>query len=109
MENEEILQLLSKIDKKTDKILNLVTKIAKTLHLIPVTEKEEREIQIQQRTNLSIAAKVTNDLDAMENKTSEGAGFNGNVFDILREASDNEILGDVIGEDFLGAGKTENA
>ena len=109
MENEEILQLLSKIDKKTDKILNLVTKIAKTLHLIPVTEKEEREIQIQQRTNLSIAAKVTNDLDAMENKNAESAGFNGNVFDILREASDNEILGDVIGEDFLGTGKTENA
>ena len=43
MENEEILQILSKLDKKLDKILALNTKIAKALHLLPVTEKEERD------------------------------------------------------------------
>ena len=45
-ENDEILQYLSKIDKKQDKILNLLTKVAKTLHLLPVTEKEELETDL---------------------------------------------------------------
>ena len=70
-ENDEILQYLSKIDKKLDRILNLLTKIAKTLHLLPVTEKEERDIQLTQRKNLTQAAKVNDDLNKMENKPSE--------------------------------------
>lgn len=103
MDNEEILQKLSNIEKKVDKVLNLTTKIAKTLHLIPVTEKEERAIQLLQRSNLAIAAKVTNDLDAMENKDSEEPSFGGNVFDFISNASDNEVLGDIIGDDYLNA------
>lgn len=102
MDNEEILQKLSNIDKKLDKILNLTTKIAKTLHLLPVTEKEERDIQLLQRKNLATAAKITNELDAMENKESEDATITGNVFDFISNASDNEVLSDIIGEDYLG-------
>ena len=103
MNDEEILQIVSKIDKKVDKILNLTTKIAKTLHLIPVTEKEEREIQLLQRKNLGIAAKVTNELDAMENKeTEEDMSLHSYVSNILTNASDAEVLGDIIGDDYLG-------
>ena len=86
-----------------DKILNLTTKIAKTLHLIPVTEKEEREIQLLQRKNLGIAAKVTNELDAMENKeTEEDMSLHSYVSNILNSASDADVLGDIIGDDYLG-------
>ena len=45
--DEQIDKLNDKIDKLTKsvaKLLTLNTKIAKTLHLLPVTEKEERDM-----------------------------------------------------------------
>ena len=89
--------LLTKIDKKLDKILNMQTKIAKALHLIPVTEKEERDIQIQQRKNLSQAAKVNDDLNAMENKNIDSPPTLDTLF-----TSKEEIYNDILGDDFLG-------
>ena len=90
-------ELLTKIDKKLDKILNMQTKIAKALHLIPVTEKEERAIQIQQRKNLEQAAKVNDDLNAMENKDIDSPP----TLDTLYN-SKYDIFEDVLGDDFLG-------
>lgn len=95
-ENDEILQYLSKIDKKQDRILNLLTKIAKTLHLLPVTEKEERDIQLTQRKNLSQAAKVNDDLNKMENKPSESQQS------LELYTTPQEVYGDILGDDFLG-------
>ena len=95
-DNDEILQYLSKIDKKQDKILNLLTKVAKTLHLLPVTEKEELDIQLLQRKNLAQAAKVNDDLNKMENKPSESQQNLGLY------TTPQEVYGDVLGDDFLG-------
>lgn len=95
-DNDEILQYLSKIDKKQDKILNLLTKVAKTLHLLPVTEKEERDIQLLQRKNLAQAAKVNDDLNKMENKPSESQQ------NLELYTTPQEVYGDVLGDDFLG-------
>ena len=95
-EDYEILQYLSKIDKKQDKILNLLTKVAKTLHLLPVTEKEERDIQLLQRKNLAQAAKVNDDLNKMENKPSESQQ------NLKLYTTPQEVYGDVLGDDFLG-------
>lgn len=66
---EILTELVNKVDalsKKVDKLVSLNTKIAKTLHLLPVTEREEKEIQLLQRKNLHLAAKVNDDLNAME-------------------------------------------
>ena len=95
---EDTNELLVKLHKKVDKLNNIVTKIAKTLHLIPVTEKEERDIQILQRTNLKIAAKVNDDLNAMENRPDNS------VQSILSqpEYSENDLFSDVLADDFLG-------
>ena len=101
MENEEILQSLSKLDKKLDKILAMQTKIAKALHLLPVTEKEERAIQIQQRTNLNQAAKISAELDDMENKSKEDAGNSLDV-DLYINAPQEEVYSGIIGDDILG-------
>lgn len=95
-ENDEILQYLSKIDKKQDRILNLLTKIAKTLHLLPVTEREERDIQLTQRKNLSQAAKVNDDLNKMENKPSESQQS------LELYTTPQEVYRDILGDDFLG-------
>lgn len=95
-DNDEILQYLSKIDKKQDRILNLLTKIAKTLHLLPVTEKEERDIQLTQRKNLTQAAKVNDDLNKMENKPSESQQS------LELYTTPQEVYGDILGDDFLG-------
>lgn len=92
-EQAKILELLSKIDKKQDKLMNLVTKIAKTLHLIPVTEKEERDIQILQRKNMAQAVKINDELDNMENKSDE--------ISVLFPTKE-EVFGDILGDDFLG-------
>jgi hypothetical protein len=101
MDNEEIEQLLSKIDKKLDKLLNLNTKIAKFLHLVPVTEKEERELQILQRKNLAQAAKITQELDDMENKPADNSHDLGSIFSVLENAPTADVYDDVIGSDFL--------
>lgn len=95
---EDTNELLVKLHKKVDKLNNIVTKIAKTLHLIPVTEKEERDIQILQRTNLKIAAKVNDDLNAMENRPDNSAQ---SIFS-QPEYSENDLFSDVLADDFLG-------
>lgn len=92
--NDEILAKLDKIDKTVSKILSINTKIAKTLHLIPVTEKEERDIQILQRKNLEIAAKVNDELNSMENKTEDPSE---SLFDSIQ----GNVFNDVLGDDFL--------
>lgn len=96
-ENKELMEILAKLDKKVDKMSTLVTKIAKTLHLIPVTEKEERDIQLTQRKNLQIAAKVNDDLNAMSPDKPED---NTSIFSIYDQAQN--LFGDVIADDFLG-------
>lgn len=92
--NDEIIAKLDKIDKAVSKILSINTKIAKTLHLIPVTEKEERDIQILQRKNLEIAAKVNDELNSMENKTEDPSE---SLFDSIQ----GNVFNDVLGDDFL--------
>ena len=99
---EQIDSRLSKIERKIDKNTNLLTKIAKVLHLVPVTEKEEREFQITQRTNLQQAAKVNDELDQMSN-----ANISQEVSGMLKqfpqyELSVQDIFGDVLADDYLG-------
>lgn len=100
MSNEEIGQLLSKIDKKLDKTLKMVTVVAKALHLVPVSEKEEREIQLQQRKNAATMQKIQEEFANLE--TKEESKEDTLSFDSLLNASEGEIYGDVIGEDYIG-------
>lgn len=108
MEREEIEQKLSNIEKKQDKILNLLTKIAKTLHLLPVSEKEEREIQIQQRANFAMQAKVNDDLDKMENKDgkSDASHDLSSIYNDIAEQSPEFVYEDVLGSDILAGMKS---
>ena len=59
------LQKLEKLERAVSKLTNLQTRFSKALHLLPVTEKEERDIQLMQRRNLEQAAKVNDDLNKM--------------------------------------------
>lgn len=67
----ELVSRMEKLDKKIDKLLTLNTKIAKVLHLLPVTEKEEREFQLRQRENANIVKKVSEELAEMAPKKEE--------------------------------------
>lgn len=96
MDNFE--EVVAKLDKKLDKLTTLVTKIAKTLHLIPVTEKEEREIQLLQRKNLGLAAKISEELDAMSPKDT--ASEDSSIFSIYANVNDEALYDDVLGDDF---------
>lgn len=88
-------ELLAELVKKVDKLLSVNTKIAKCLHLLPVTEREEREIQLLQRKNLALAAKVNQDLNDLEAPKEDYAQLS---FGAL--AVDN-VFTDVLGEEFL--------
>lgn len=88
-------ELLAELVKKVDKLLTVNTKIAKCLHLLPVTEREEREIQLLQRKNLALAAKVNQDLNDLEAPKEDLAQLS---FGAL--AVDN-VFTDVLGEEFL--------
>jgi len=99
MENEEILQLLSKIDKKLDKVLKMTTTIAKTLHIVPVSEKEEREILLLQRKNAATMQKVQEEIASLEEKPKEDE--TSLSFGDLLNANEAEIYNDIIGDDFI--------
>lgn len=92
------IELLS---KKVDKTLNLVTKIAKTLHLIPVTEKEEREIQILQRKNLAQAAKINSELNAMQNQSDGNDVDNTIGVQKVFDESEAQVYDGIIGNDIM--------
>ena len=97
--SEDVAELLIKLNKKLDKLTNIVTKIGKALHLIQVSEKEERDIQLLQRANLNLAAKVSEELDAMSPKTPSESPEMLTIFDTFDQ---DELFKDVLGEDFLG-------
>jgi hypothetical protein len=95
----DLEQKLTELDKKLSKILNLNTKIAKALHLIPVTPKEEKAMQLLQRKNASLAQQVFDELEHMENpdpKDKDDDSFN--LFDTYEQG---DIYNDVLGSDFL--------
>lgn len=92
--DDELKEFLTNIVKKQDRILAQQTKIMKALHLLPVTEKEERALQIQQRENAGLALKVAQDLaDMAGEKPEEPTGLEA----LLREPVYDGILGDDVG------------
>lgn len=95
----EVLELLQSLNKKVDKLTNIVTKMGKALHLVPVSEKEEKELQLLQRKNLASAAKVSEELAAMSPKADSELPEMLTVFDKFEQA---ELFKDVLGDDYLG-------
>ena len=83
---DEILQTL----KKQNEMLQLVMKV---LHLVDVTEQEEREIQLKQRQNIAQSEKIIEELDKMQN-----------IQDDIKEDpfSNLNVFGDILGSDFGG-------
>lgn len=100
MENEEILQYLSKLDKKLDKVLKLVTTVAKTLHVVPISEKEERELQLLQRKNVNVIRKVQEEIANLEEKPKVNDTQTLN-FNELFSSAQAEVYDDIIGDDFI--------
>lgn len=84
---DEILKILKEQNEKLDLVL-------KVLHLIPISEEEEKQIQIKQRQTLRQSEKVLEDLDKMENIKQ----------DVREEpfATKQEIFSDILGDDFRG-------
>lgn len=100
MDNQEFEQKLSTLEKKVDKLLKINIRIAKALHLLPVSEKEEKEIQLAQRNALATAAKVNDELNIMENKSDDDTNLLGiSLKDIV---PDDAIYSDIIASDYLG-------
>lgn len=95
-ENSEILEELNRIERKLDKILSLNTKIAKVLHLIPITEKEEKAFQIQRANNLNISKKVYDELEQFKKPIESTENTDPFYF------SNKDLFSDIIGNDFLG-------
>ena len=92
----DIEKQLTDIDKKLSKILNLQTKIAKALHLIPITPKEEKELQVVQRKNAQVSAQIYDEIDKMVKIETEEPH---NLFQTDFHTGD--AYGDVVGSDFL--------
>ena len=75
------------LEKKLDLTL-------KALNLVKVTPEEAKKIQLQQRENMAVQAKVNAELDDMENKGKDEPEL---VFN-----TPQDIYGDVLGDDILG-------
>lgn len=94
---EELKKLLIDLNKKADKILNLNTKIAKTLHLVPVTEKEEKAIQIMREKNAKQAYAVTEELSDMKNEQQQDSFAH--LIDSFTKLTNQELYSDVLADD----------
>lgn len=89
-EEKELLKLVRANNR-------MLTIVAKALHLVPMSEKEERDIQITRRRNEELSMKVNDQLNAMENIPEDyEENALGNLF-----SSASDIYGDVIADDFL--------
>ena len=99
MTEQEFNERFDKIERKLDKLTNIVTKMGKALHLIPVTEKEERDLQLLQRNNMAQTAKIAEELAAMSPKQDSDIPEMLTVFD---KFENNELFGTVLGDDYLG-------
>ena len=84
---EKMFKCMQKLEKKLDLAL-------KALNLVKVSPEEAKKIQIQQRENFAVQAKIAAELDNMENKDEEAPE--------LKYNTPQEIYGDVLGEDILG-------
>lgn len=102
MNEAEILKLFEKLEKKIDKLLNLNTKIAKTLHLVPVTEKEERAIQIMRERNAQQAYKV--DEERRNFKNEEDTELPAPSLETFQQMSIQDIYADVLTYDMFPKG-----
>ncbi|MBO5710708.1 MAG: hypothetical protein J6R62_04220 [Rikenellaceae bacterium] len=98
----EVLKLFEKLEKKIDKLLNLNTKIAKTLHLVPVTEKEERAIQIMRERNAQQAYKV--DEERRDLKNEEDTDIPAPSLETFQQMSIQDIYADVLTDDMFPKG-----
>lgn len=98
----EVLKLFEKLEKKVDKLLNLNTKIAKTLHLVPVTEKEERAIQIMRERNAQQAYKV--DEERRDFKNEEDTDLPAPSLETFQQMSIQDIYSDVLTDDMFPKG-----
>ena len=88
---EEKLNEILKILKEQNEQLLVVLK---ALHLLPVSEEEEKQIQLRQRQSLRQSDKILEELDKMENIKQ----------DVREEpfATKDEIFSDILGNDFRG-------
>ena len=94
----ELEEYLTKIDKKLDKILKMTTTIAKTLHIVPVSEKEEREIQLLQRKNVATIQKVQDEIANLEQQPEDT--HNILSFADIVNADSHDIYADILGDDY---------
>src|SRR5574344_914267 len=108
----ELLQKIKELKESVDNLTNLtitLTKLvqkvgklsnatAKSLHLIPVSEEEEKILQITQRKNIQIAAKVNDDLNKIEKKPDADEEY-------VPFSTTEELFGDVLGDDLLSTPK----
>ena len=90
---------LVRLEKKLDKLLNLNTKIAKTLHLVPVTEKEEKAIQIMRERNTAQAYKV--DEERRDFKNEAESELFAPTLDAIQSMSMQDVYSDVLTSDMF--------
>ena len=94
----DLHDMLIQLSKKQDKILNLLTRIAKTLYLIPANAKEIEDIRITREKN----NKEVNKAYVEANKFKDEETFN-TYIDRDFQFNKNDIFKDVIGSDLLGS------
>ena len=87
----ELVEKMFKCMKALEKKLDLALK---ALNLVKVTPEESKKIQLQQRENMTVQAKVNAELDDMENKDTDKPEL---VFN-----TPQDIYADVLGDDILG-------
>lgn len=96
---EDYKEQLEILTKKVDKLLNLTTKIAKTLHLVPVTEREERNIQIMRERNAQQAYRVNEERADMKNEDADAFATVMNMFH--SNLTQEDVFSDVLADDLI--------
>lgn len=99
---DDFRQEFDALSKKVDKLLNLTTKIAKTLHLVPVTEKEEKAIQIMRERNAQQAFKVAEERADLKNEQED---IFAPSMELFQQLSIADVYSDILADDVIPQGK----
>lgn len=93
-------QDFQRLEKKIDRLTTLLTKIAKTLHLVPVTAKEEKEIQITQRRNQEQVYEVDKELTEMSPDKDQS---DKQLFSLIfgQDVTNDTLFGNILADDVM--------
>lgn len=93
MDNEELVKEVQELKKIVNAQNRILTKIAKSMYLVPMSDKEAEKFELERRANVEQSIKVHHTVDDRMPTENNYASIFGDI------SSDMDVFADVIADD----------